>query len=225
MVMAVMVVMMVMVLVTPARSSPVASSPPVLCLLRPRVASARRNTADRTRTQATLPQAQGCGAQRKLTRVPERRGSAPPPRPLRLLRALPRPSRRPLGSGRSAPTAPRHRLAGRAQPEPRTTGLARIPRRECPRPGPAPCRAPPPGHRSLTPALGPPPGCPETKAARPLRRRLLPEPRLPGTRRRMGRRRRGGGEGIAREGPPHHQPPGWGCETFSPARRALGSSA
>ncbi|CAI9174031.1 unnamed protein product [Rangifer tarandus platyrhynchus] len=138
----VMVTVMMMVVVTPARSSPVASSLPVLCLLRPRVASARRNTADWTRTQGARPRAQGCCAQRKRS-VPERGGSAPPPRPLRLLRALPRTSRRPLGGGPSAPTAPRRRLAGRARPEPGTTRLARIPRRERPRPGPAPRRARP----------------------------------------------------------------------------------
>lgn len=43
----------------------------------------------------------------------------------------------------------------------------------------------------------------------------------------MGRRRPGGGEGIAGEGPPHHRPPGWGCETQAllsgqPRSRVLG---
>lgn len=53
---------MVMVMVMPAGSSPVSPSLPVLCLLRPLVASAQRDTADRICTQAACPRAQGCGA-------------------------------------------------------------------------------------------------------------------------------------------------------------------
>nr|XP_020770863.1 dynein heavy chain 9, axonemal-like [Odocoileus virginianus texanus] len=67
------------------------------------------------------PRAQGCCAQRKRS-VPERGGSAPPPRPLRLLRALPRTSRRPLGGGPSPPVT--YACAGPSARLPRDKGCA-----------------------------------------------------------------------------------------------------
>lgn len=155
--MAVMVVMMVMVLVTPAGPLPLLHhcphTPASPCGLCPGFTADRFPHQPRVRRRkAAAPLAH---------RVPRRRGSAPPPRPLRLLRALPRPSRRPLGSGRSAPTAPAP-PGGRAQPEPRTTGLARIPPQ-----GSAPTRArscqAPPSHTGRTPALGPRPAAPRQR--------------------------------------------------------------
>lgn len=157
MVMAVMVVMMVMVLVTPARSSPVASSPPVLCLLRPRVASARRNTADRTRTQATRPQAQGCGAQRKRTGSPSAAARHLPHDPC----ASSAHSRAPLGalSAAAAPRPPRPGTAwpGAHSPSPGQPGWPASPAGSAPDPGPLPAEPPRPatGHLRLRWALRP----------------------------------------------------------------------
>lgn len=133
---------MVMVLVTPARSSPVASSPPVLCLLRPRVASARRNTADRTRTQATRPQAQGCGAQRKRTGSPSAAARHLPHDPC----ASSAHSRAPLGalSAAAVPRPPRPGTAwpGAHSPSPGQPGWPASPAGSAPDPGPLPAEPP-----------------------------------------------------------------------------------
>nr|XP_012423393.1 PREDICTED: basic proline-rich protein-like [Odobenus rosmarus divergens] len=116
------------------------------------------------------------------------------------------PSRTSSGSRLRRP-APRHpgtpprpprpqRLVGRA--------LARLPARPAPQPRGEhphpPARSPPnpsgPGRGHLRQRWAPPPRGPETKAARPLRRRLLLQPPLPGTRRRRG----GGDSGEGRRG-------------------------
>lgn len=181
-----------------------------LCLLGPRVASTRRNTADRICTQRARPREQGCGALRAGTPAralqPSATRSAPPPAP------TPRP---PLSAVAPSRSPRRHRLAPAPSPgRPRRDDLGpSIPRRERPDPPPATRRAPggpAAGHLRLR--WAPPPRGPETKATRPLRCRLLLEPRLPGTRRRMGggggeierRGRRGRGPGV---GPLRRRPP------------------
>lgn len=119
-----------------------------LCLLRPRVASAQRN---RICTQAARLWAPSCGAPRACTPSPDPAARRAPSPSLR-----PAPSRAvaPLGSPRAParrhrPSIPGHAwredLAGPASP------LQGAPAT----PSPLPADPPRPGHRSLTPALGP----------------------------------------------------------------------
>lgn len=195
-------------MVTPARSSPVSSSPPVF--------SASRLPA------------------RPLPGETQPTGFAPKPHVHGRKAAVPSEAA-PLGwpVPCSAPSRLRPLRAPRAPVPPRVARAARAPdyragpptRGERPRPRPARRRVPRPGHQSLTPALGPSPGGPETKAARPLRRRLLPELRLPGTGRWMGRRGPCGrgpcGRGRRAAVHPLEQPR---PQPSSPARRPPGSS-
>ena len=223
----VMVLVLVLVLVTPARSSPVASSLPVLCLLRPRVASALRNTADRTRTQAARPQAQGCGAQRKRTvsqsaaarHLPHDpcAASAHPSAPLGALSAAAPP--RPPRPGTTWP--------GAHSPSSGQPGWPASPAGSAPDPGPLPAEPPRPatGHLRLRWALRP--AAPRQR----LRGRCAA-----GCSQSLGCRGPGGGWGGG-DGEEGKGSQGRGRRTtglpagaakpkpFSPARRAPGSSA
>lgn len=205
-------------MVTPAGSSPVSPSPPVLSASSVPAwslpgetqrtgfvpnAHVRGRKAVAPRERAPLPEPCSPAAQRYPLRSAARAHSATAP-----LRggtfALPAPAP-------PSPCAPHHPAPSR----PRRDDLGpSIPRRERPDPPPATRRAPSgPAAGHLRLRWAPPPRGPETKATRPLRRRLLQEPRLPGTQRRMGggggemerRERRGRGPGV---GPLRRRPPG-----------------